>query len=31
MLVTTVGFIDNERVGANHCIDDLTSVPFSML
>ena len=26
--VTTVGFIDNELVGANHGIDDITSVPF---
>ena len=25
---TTVGFIDNELVGANPGIDDLTSVPF---
>ena len=25
---TTVGFIDNEIVGPNHGIDDLTSVPF---
>ena len=25
---TTVGFIDNELVGANHGIDDLTSVSF---
>ena len=28
---TTVGFIDNELVGANRGIDDLTGVPFSML
>ena len=25
---TTVGFIDNELVGANSGVDDLTSVPF---